>query len=116
MGDGGAKADVHLAALRGHLGFDFQALGSIECRQLQLADLPGREHCGAYGSLRGHAVGVGRFSGQWMIMDPNLGLFCYASAAAQGFVDDLNALALAYWQRKGRGSQTQMLLQVFVPV
>ena len=71
---------------------------------------------GAYVSLRGHAVGVGRFNGQWMIMDPNLGLFCYASAAAQGFVDELNALALAYWQCKGRGSQTQMLLQVFVPV
>lgn len=110
------KADVHLAALRGHLGFDFQALGSIECRQLQLADLPGREHWGAYVSLRGHAVGVGRFNGQWMTIDPNLGLFCYASAAAQGFVDDLNALALAYWQRKGRGGETQMLLQVFVPV
>lgn len=110
------KADVHLAALRGHLGFDFEEQEQIQCRQLQLDDLPEREHWGAYVSLRGHAVGAGRFNGQWMIMDPNLGLFCYASAAAQGFVDDLNALALAYWHGKGRDSKTPMLLQVFVPV
>ena len=109
------KADVHLAALRGHLGFDFEELEAIACRQLPLAQLPPSEHWGAYVSLRGHAVGVGRFNGQWMIMDPNLGLFLYPGADGQGFVADLNHLAASYWQRKGHDGQTQMLLQVFQP-
>lgn len=110
------KADVHLAALRGHLGFDFEELEQVQCRQLQLDDLPEREHWGAYVSLRGHAVGVGRFNGRWMIMDPNLGLFLYPDAQGQAMVDDLNHLTASYWQRKGLGEQTQMLLQVFEPL
>lgn len=110
------RADVHLAALRGHLGFDFKEHEQIQCRQLQLADLPDSGHWGAYVSLRGHAVGVGRFNGQWMIMDPNLGLFLYPDAQGQAMIDDLNHLAASYWQRKRLGAQTQMLLQVFEPL
>lgn len=109
------KADTHLAVLRKHLPFDYVLHGALACAPLTAASLPAQAHWAAYMSLGGHAIGIGRYNGQWMIMDPNCGLFCYAHDQAAAWLADINHLADSYHQRKGRPAGSTVSLQVFLP-
>ncbi len=56
-----------------------QTIKRVEPLRLNKSDLPTEGWWAAYVSFRGHAVGIGKYSGRYHIMEPNFGLFTYAN-------------------------------------
>ena len=67
-----------------------KTIKKIEPLSVLKADLPDVGWWAAYVSLRGHAVGMGKYSNRYHIMEPNFGLFTYSDV--DNFVSDFNQL------------------------
>ena len=61
--------------------------GVVNTRVLTQAQLPGHGWWAAYVSMRGHAIGIGKYGDLYLIMEPNFGLFSYETLGK--FLTDL---------------------------
>jgi hypothetical protein len=80
----------------------------IETKVLTSGQLPTSQWWGAYVSMRGHAIGCGRFEGNYHIMDPNFGLYSYRKEPE--FLSDLNDLVRSYMSYKGKADQDAVFI------
>jgi len=92
-------AEKHLPAAGVVAVVNGEPLVKIEKRNIATNDIPTLGWWACYVSMRGHAIGIGKYNKFFHIMDPNFGLFTYRDQ--MDFVADVNGLIDSYFGYKG---------------
>ncbi|QHQ36755.1 hypothetical protein [Algicella marina] len=110
--DMGGRADDFFAQMN-MKGLDTQigSTGTVRTAELTIAHLPDSDTWAAYVALWGHAVGMAQKDGRFFLMDPNYGLFEYATL--EEMVDMLNKGANARRRDKGKTKTDEMVFQFY---
>lgn len=81
---------------------------TTETRNLNPSILPAEPKWAAAVSFRCHAIGAAFINGEYMIMDPNLGLYVYDGSNLNNFIDDLGELYFLYATNYGKGRRMEL--------
>ncbi|WP_137180102.1 hypothetical protein [Roseomonas sp. AR75] len=91
---------------------NMRALPEVAASDVNTVAVPTPSHWAAVLEIWGHSIGVGAYSGEYFIMDPNFGLFRYTSFIA--YRADLKQLVEARRVRKLMGPTDTVRFYFFV--